>query len=455
MKTTDYFPISPRGIDEGEIEAFGSIFCRMAVAHSVSVYVLAMHLRTWWSHRHPDDARAKINVINAMNPMLCGIGPNVGAYLDIVSEATGCRDLERTTFLPLSRALGSNGVGLVRAGRAWCPACHTEDLRSMEMVYDRLLWAIPVIRRCPVHRVALETHCPACSSPQLRYHHMGRMDLCCKCKRPLLADASRWKVELSPLLYERECVQLTSALSSGHLVVATDAWQVFIHEFANYMAAIGKKVSKFAYRSPRRPQLAREAVQPRFSTLLRRCAAFGIDPTHLLSEPADAAKSACIFEFARLEIPEDRKPLRPLELLSDARARICLELQKPDFRSLCSLATIARELGVSKGFLNYRLPTEVAELAAHRRACHIKLVRDDRQRALCYLMSGPILHYPSSVFPSHDHLVAAVVKECGLGVHRARQVVGVAMKRKLGDRKYKDYRRAADLHRPRDEKCDR
>ena len=447
--TTDYFPISPLGNEPAEVEAFGSVFCRMAVAHSVSVYALTMHIRKWWSRRHPEDTRAKINVINALNPMLCGIGPNVSAYLDIVSAATGCPDLIRTTFLPLRTALGSNGVGLVRGGRAWCPACHAEDLKSIGMVYDRLLWAIPVITRCPTHKINLEISCPLCGASQPRYHHLGKMNLCCRCKMPLQAPPSSWRQEPNPQLYERECVQLVTGLSSGQLVIVQDSWQIFIRDFSTYMDAIGRKVSKFAYAASRRPQINRETTPPRFTTLIRRCAAFGVNPVHLLTDPAGAAKSACMFEFARLELPADRKPLRPPELLEEIKARVHQELRKPSGQSISSLAAIAREFGVSMGFLNYKLPNEVAKLATHRKSSNQEIVRINRNHAVSYLLEGPVLEYPSPKYSSHDHLVAAVVKDCGLGVHRARQAVGIALKTKLGDRKYKGYRKANKLHRRR------
>lgn len=449
MTTTEYFPISPLGDDPAAIEAFGSVFCRMAVAHSVSVYVMAMHLRKWWMRKNPLDDRAKINVINAQNPLLCGVGANVSAYLDIVSAATGSPDLVRTTFLPLGTALGSNGVGLVRDGRAWCPACHAEDLRSIGMVYDRLLWAIPFIGRCPTHKVALEVHCHLCNALQPRYHHLGKMHLCCRCKQSLQAPSSDWKHDPNPRLHEKECVQLVSELSSGQLVIAKDAWQVFIREFSTYMDAVGKKVSKYAYDAPRRPQSTREMISPRFPTLIKRCTAFGINPAHLLTDPAGAAKSACMFEFARLDIPAERKPLRPPELLNELRGRIHVELKKKAGQLVCSKASLAKEFGVSIGFLNYKLPDEMSKLAAHRKALYRQMVLTNQNHAVSYLLAGPIRKYPSASYPSHDHLVNAVVDECGLGVHRARQAVAVALRTMLSDRAYKKYRKANNLHKPR------
>lgn len=446
---TDYFPISPLGKEPADIEAFGSIFCRMAIAHSVSIYALTMHLRKWWHRQNPSDTRAKINVINSLNPMFCGIGANVSAYLEIVSAATGCTGLVRTTFLPLRNVLGSNGVGLVRDGRAWCPACHVEDAKSGGTVYDRLLWAIPVVSRCPIHRIALALSCGACGALQPRYHHLGRIDLCCRCKQPLCSPAGSWTRAPSPPLFEKECVELVSELSSGKLRVVENAWETFIQEFSIYMEAIGKKVSKYAYGAPRRPQIQREKAPPRFSTLIRRCAAFGVNPAHLISDPIDAAKSACIFEFARLEIPSERKPLRPIELLSALRARFLDELNKPVGHFISSPNTIAKEFGVSMGFLNYRLPEEVSKLTAHRKASNQLMVKVNQDAAVSFLLAGPVLDYPSSRYPSHDHLVSAVVTSHGLGVHRARQAVGVALKSKLGDRLYKSYRKASALHKPR------
>ncbi len=429
MTMTEYFPLSPIGVGDWEIEAFGSLYCRMALAHSVSIYVLTTHLRSWWRQRHPDDDSAKKNVTNAMNPMLCGIGPNVATFTNIVGTATGCTTINRTTLLSLRPAISQNGHALVRKGRAWCPACMADDVRGRSQFYDRLLWAIPAVKRCPIHKVALESTCPQCGHAQAHYHHLGCMELCCKCKKTLLSDPSRWEVALHPIPYERECLQLVKEISTGKLAsVVEDAYGTFVKEFSDYLSPVGSKISRHTYRAARRPQKARETTRPRFMTLLKRCMAFGIDPTDLFRDPVGAAKSACLLEFARLDLPPDIKPRRSTELIGISLERLRSALLESDYDQLPSLAEISRDLGVSKGFLNHHHGPICAQYARHRTACRNKRTAKDVRSVVAYLRSGPIKKYPSAKFPSHDHLVAAAVRDVGVAVWVARRALGIALK---------------------------
>jgi hypothetical protein len=442
MSMTDYIPITPLGEGSTEIEAFGSFFCRLARVHSVSVYALTRHLRTWWQIGHPNDTRAKINVVNAMNPMLCGIGPNVGIYVSIVSEAVGCQTVERATFLPLRAAISQNGHGVVRRGRAWCPACLEEAVKSNAMFYDRLIWAMPVITRCLEHEVQLVRHCPKCGASQAHYHHLGYVDHCYKCKQLMRSLPSEWKRAFHPVLYEKEAVDLVREISSGNLKVVEEAYGIFIKDFSDCMSTVGKKISRHAYKAPRRPQRARENVKPRLLTLMKRCAAFGIDPTDVLRDPSGAAMAASTLEFARLNLPTVAKPRRPADLIALATERIEKELVKTGEESFPSLQAIADELGVSKGFLSYRLKDLIHKYTKYRHECRIQIYIKHREKALDYLRSGPIAQYPSRRFPSHDHLVAATVKRTGIGVREARIAVDAALKEKYGRRPFERYKRA-------------
>jgi hypothetical protein len=446
MAMTEYFPTLPLGEGTVEIEAFGSLFCRMAIAHSVSIYALTTHLREWWKHKVPGDERAKRNVTNSMNPMLCGIGPNVATYVNIVEDATGCRTLNRTTLLSLRSAISLSGHQLVRKGRAWCPACMDESKKGDHPFYDRLLWAVEVIKRCPVHKIALESNCPHCGRLQAHYHHLGQMLLCYVCKKPILSPSSTWKVVLNPPLYEKECLNLVNEISTGRIMcVAEDAYGIFINEFADYLSPLGLKISRQAYRTCRRPQRAREATRPRFATLLRRCAAFGIEPSDLFRDPIEAAKSACLLEFARLDLPHDLKPRRSVDLVRLSWDRLHSKLAEAEYSQLPSLAGIARDLGVSKGFLNYHHRDLCSKYAHHRTRCRNRKVVGEIESAVAYLRDGPITQYPSANFPSHDHLVAAVVRELEIAVRVARIAVGVALKKRLGQRAYQRYRKANSL----------
>jgi hypothetical protein len=441
MTMTDYFPVQPIGVGSIEVEAFGSYLCRMAVTHTVSIYTLAMHLRNWWSLQHPDDSRAKKNVVNATNPMLCGYGANVGVYVDIAREATGCSHIDRTTLLALKNALEPNGHGAVRELRAWCPACLDESIRNGDQFYDRLAWSLRFSERCSIHKIALVTRCQSCGADQRHYHHLGMLELCCSCKTSLRSSPDTWEVMRKPPLYEREYLDIVARISDGCLDVVAGAWGIFIQDFLDYLAPLGKKVSKFAYGEARRPSLDRERKAPQLSMMLKRCAAFGIRPSDLLTDPHGAAMSASLLEFARLDLPVPTRPRKSPESVELARARLSTEARPERSDPLPSLRQVARECGVSVGFLNFHFPELVKRFAHLRKQNLAKIMKARRTAALTFLLNGPIYEYPSPTFPSIDRLVDATSTAVSLSINESRKAVSAALKERFGRGAYEKYRK--------------
>lgn len=449
MTMTEYFPASPLGERTVEVEAFGSLLCRMAISHSVSVHALSRHLVTWWLRTKPNGPSTNITAVNNKNPMFCGTGLGVQIFVELLSEAVGCSNLEQTTFLALRPAISLQGHGIVREGRAWCPACLEDAIRSGDPFYDRLIWAIPSTKRCAFHRVALQTLCPCCGVFQSRYHHLGQMTLCFKCKGSLSQASSEWEPVLNPTIYEKECVQLVEAIAAGNLrTVVPEAYALFLNEVAKYTSEICRAFgSKSHVANAIRPFKARFTGRPNLRTLLKRCMLLGINPADLLQDPIGAFNSISLLDLATIDVPADLKPRRPEHLVELAENLITAELEKTDFDSMISLARIAKSLGVSKGFLNYRLRELCAQYAHHRKNCgylrHVEKIR----LATEFLLNGPVLSYPSPKYPSHDHLVAAAVSETGVGVRVGRLAVEAALKRHLSDWKYRRYRVANGIFR--------
>jgi len=190
----------------------------------------------------------------------------------------------------------------------------------------------------------------------------------------------------------------------------------------------------------------RDTGLPKFGTLLKRCATLGVSPVDLLQDPVGTSRSINLLGFAELDVPADRKPRRPEHLLELAEQRLVAELEKTDFDSQASLAQIAKDLGVSKGFLNYRLGALVAKYGIHRRHCGQQKYVDQIMRATAFLLSGPVKSYPCPKYPSHDHLVTAAVVETKVGVRVARLAVDAALKKTLGISAYTRYRKANGLY---------
>ena len=456
MTTTEYFPITPFGQGTEEIEALGSVLCRMAKMHAVSVFALSTHLKRWWSLQHPDDDWDGRNAVNAMNPMFCGTGASVATYVNMLIEGAGCASIGRSTFQALRTVVSPYGHGVCRLGRAWCPACLEEASTRESTFYDRLVWAVPVITRCRIHRVALESLCPSCGAFQQHYHHLGRMDLCFKCKSSLRQLPSKWRPVLQPTLYESECLQLVEAISSNQLsAVIPDAYNIFLRQLVGTVSELRKAVGSQSHIAVViRTSIARDTGRPKLATLLKRCALLGLNPANLIRDPVGAADSIDLLDLAHLDVPADKKPKRPEHLVDLAEEKLRAAMESRDYDSIPSLRRVATDLGVSKGFLNYRLTALCAAYGRHRRECGKLKYQESIDRATSFLLAGPVSDYPSPRFPSHDHLAAAAAKNAGVGVRIGRLAADAALKKHLGQQAYTRYRKANGLHVPRSRVAD-
>jgi hypothetical protein len=166
-----------------------------------------------------------------------------------------------------------------------------------------------------------------------------------------------------------------------------------------------------------------------------------VDPADVLRDPIQAAKSACLLEFSRLNLPVTAKPRRPHELVELAKARLEEELANTSNEQLPSLRSIARDLGVSTGFINFQLGDLVKEYAVVRKTNSARAIRLMSEKAMSYLISGPIYQYPSPPFSSQALLAEATAKEVGVHIRIARTAVSKALKMRFGLKSYERYRK--------------
>lgn len=102
---------------------------------------------------------------------------------------------------------------------------------------------------------------------------------------------------------------------------------------------------------------------------MRRCALLGVSPVDLVRDPVETARSINLLDFSPLNLPVDVRPRQPEYLIDLANAKLREGLRNTNYDLLMPLGGIANCLGVSKGFLNYRLGALCAEYARHRQKC--------------------------------------------------------------------------------------
>lgn len=430
VASTEYLPIEPRAIGGVEVESLGSYFSRMAKAHSVSISVLRNHLALWWARQpespnFPNTSQCTVT-INGFNETTKGL-------VELLSKATGCKLLHRTTLLALQPAASKGAKGFARRHRAWCPACLHDSLSQSTDFHDRLLWTLPPVQRCTIHRLLLETACPHCTSHQSWYHYKGDNALCWKCKKLLLPPSCHWKSSLKPYFGESDCIDLIDEIGKGSLCAKQDAFQVFAKGLRSTLSEFRISPKNRMYGTVGFKHSRRERASPGFRIMLQQCVSLGVPLTHVLAEPESAAKSTGLLEFAKITITARHAPRYPTAKRAAAKARLEEELAKSPETGLPALSSIANELGVSQGFLNYRFSDLVARYQERRRSWKERQSLLAHQGARHALDNGLLDQYPSVRFPSQDHLVAEICARCHVKVRVARAELNEALvRRRLG-----------------------
>ncbi|MGC8714570.1 MAG: TniQ family protein, partial [Leptodesmis sp.] len=47
---------------------------------------------------------------------------------------------------------------ILRLHKAWCPICYSEWSANSQIIYEPLLWALELVKICPVHHKKLITY---------------------------------------------------------------------------------------------------------------------------------------------------------------------------------------------------------------------------------------------------------------------------------------------------------
>lgn len=424
---SNYFAIQPMGEGTEDIEQFHSYFYRFAAAHGTTMIPMAKHLEQWWARTHRRRiALNEVFLYKANRIALCGYGDAVVNYVEVVSEASHQPHLYRTTLLPIREAADANTHGAIRKGRAWCPACMYWARKNGEIYYDRLLWAMAAIVRCPKHQVKLVIQCPSCNSPQLAYAATAGMDSCAKCLQPLVQGPATWERMDQPSFGEKDCQSLVAAISDGSLVNAVPrAFGIFTEELR---ALTGPILAYRKFRTARIRTLPLRQHRPKLSTMLRRCLESGVRLSDVLTDPRGAALAAGELIFDNYGLPKEKRESRGQDLHRLARNLLIEALAGLPLRPIVSFKKFADELGVSPGFLRYREPAlSKVYIFEHKR----QVARENRMRKrlakVDLTMGGALLRYLSGQYRSQDELVDYLNVTFDVQKHVARRLVSDAL----------------------------
>lgn len=426
---TDLLPLEPLGIGTVEVESFPSYICRLAQLHGLTVSTFLKCVRSWWE-AFPDTERLPKNALHQRGGgIFCGVGNGVRRYVDALKKGTDASFVERTTFLSLSPAISRQGIGLSGASREWCPACFLEHEVSGSVYYDRLLWSLAAVSRCPIHKVKLVSHCSYCGVLQEFPHRSGGLGVCWKCSQTLLTESNAWQVDRKPSFGERDCVELVEAISNGELVAAYPrAFQVFFS--AVLQRAPQKKRLRFGrelFGLAKDNSRALRLQSPHFSTMLRSAHATGVRLIDVLVDPINAADVAGGVLVDRIDGRSTRAPHKPESVIDACKQRLHQELEKPESECIPSLLKLSSEMHAGTGFLRYRFPDLIKRYEQRRATQKVNFVAKRAQR-MKDALNDPLKEFPSARYPTQESLAYAVMERCGVGRRAARMAVDAAMK---------------------------
>lgn len=193
------FRTEPVNADTSQRQKLSNFVVRMAAESTIPVDVLIRDLVLWPTRsaaqagekRHPFATGQRLELVNAT-------GDIARYWSEAVNHLAGRIDTAGLTLLEFAPVLNDPG-GLMTRQRRWCPACIQEDLKGGTPVYERLLWSIRLVTRCPRHDLELRAQCAACGYVHNReLTRRAVSGLCGRCHGWLGAGTGRSAEGLSP-----------------------------------------------------------------------------------------------------------------------------------------------------------------------------------------------------------------------------------------------------------------
>jgi hypothetical protein len=281
-KRSRLYALEPINIGTAHVESLTGYVARLAEAHCVSVAdLVGIELSSPASFtplltpcRDKHGSNAFYSQLYSIN----GIGEAPRRWVSILEAATLRHGLSHLTLLPFEHLLCQ--TFLFRRVSAWCPSC-LESRRRSGIRYESLLWALAIVKICPVHNELLVEVCPNCHRRSAPLAANSRPGHCSRCGGWLGREIHDSQVQniSNPLEFEYEA---WIAQAVGGLVASTPRLNGillrdrFRHVLSGYMATVsGGNLLAFGQmtgtpRSALRGWISGQH-RPRIGTLLRMC----------------------------------------------------------------------------------------------------------------------------------------------------------------------------------------
>lgn len=330
-----------------DIESFASYYCRLAQLHCTSLDLLARLLREWYARQHPDAWIPTAATLYTKGKGLLGVGRSTEFLIEAVQQANGASKLRRGTLMSLRGAISDRARQSSGFERKWCPYCWREDQNRGVPAYDRLLWSVPPIQRCPIHQSRLLSHCLKCGESQRRFSSDRDILRCFRCDAQL--HSFEPERDPRPGFGEWECREIVRAISDGEMdILPEHPLEDFLSELRSIAPPLGRRFIRDE--SKRRPP-----AKMGFHTLLKQAVRSGVSVSLILQSPREAARSAGQLIRPVAKIPVQAKPRQPKAVRRRIAEVLGEQMTHPFDEPMLSLRMIAKAHAVTMGYIRYAL----------------------------------------------------------------------------------------------------
>ncbi len=289
------YSLEPMNVGTAEVESLTGYVARIAEAHCVTVSDLVgaelSHPACPTSLFTPYPGKGRSNFFYTQLYSVNGIADVPRKWVSVLETATLRQGLSDLTLLAFADLFSESY--LFRNTSAWCPSCF-ESRRRCGVRYESLLWAIGIVKVCPLHREPLEEVCPHCrrrSGPLAAHTRPG---YCSRCGGWLGSAGGSTEKSMSESDFKRE---VWIAKSIGDLLAAAPRLKgtpLREHLGANLSACIESATFGNLLAFADITRTSRGALRywvsgrhrPQIGALLQMCYQIGVPVTQLLGDPA-------------------------------------------------------------------------------------------------------------------------------------------------------------------------
>ena len=365
------FHIPLRGVGTPDIEAMGSYVQRLSLLHGVTARHLLRHTFKWYSSKKPH-FRNTLPAFDSYKSLSVYVRPNESTHelTEVLAAATGARDIRSGTFLAIRCAL-HRSVGTFSSHFRWCPSCMDEFRRSGDPGYYKLQWHIKAIKHCHIHGCKLVDRCNKCGSYQDGFGAKTICRICVKCGAELSEKVEVSDISCSWGLEGADLIELVREIANdSNLMYPDNSVQRLVSHLFDIVWD-WQEEQKLWKQFPRDECLSIVSGHQAVTLNVARRVAFhlGVRLVDLLSGDIEKTTYLLDPDWGR-KLPEDMRPKKRIYRYErdSVYEKLLAVLNSQTENISPPLREVARQVGVSVGYLHYHFPVISKRiLDAHRR----------------------------------------------------------------------------------------